>query len=75
MEDTTPTTNADPPLPPALYWSATLANRLNLMFAGHPLHGLIDTTGPIYMACVDDSWEVLRDNDLPTDARRLVCER
>lgn len=76
QNDTAPTNDfPEPPtLPPALYWSPSLAHRLNLMFEAHTLHGLIDATGSIFMCWVDDGWEVLRGNDLPGDALRLVCD-
>ncbi len=61
----------EPTLPPALYWSASLA-ALD-PWDREPLDGLIDATGSIFYAHQMGEWRVLA-GGLPADAMRLVCE-
>lgn len=65
-------------LPPALYWSASLAEHLNAIDGDDPMHGIIDTTG-IGQGFVAEHWSAderafMPLAELPADARRLVVE-
>ncbi len=62
-------------LPPVLYWSASLAARLNANVGDDPRHGLIDFTAadwPTYWTGDGDFWA--RADGLLDDAVRLVAE-
>lgn len=61
-------------LPPALYWSASLAEHVNATEGTDPCNGLIDTSSAVFMTWAE-GWTVLPGNDLPADAVRLVAER
>lgn len=59
-------------LPPALYWSRSLAEHLNAAEESDPCNGLIDTSSAVFMAW-SGGWTVLPGNELPADAVRLVA--
>lgn len=64
-------------LPPALYWSATLARHLNRTAGPDAQHGLIDATvATVLLHWTTDAggWSILL-RELPADAVRLVAER